>query len=51
MPAILAACGFEGWREQQYLAQEGNRAPASASYKIFKKYGWNKVESGWSPFF
>jgi hypothetical protein len=21
------------------------------SYRIFKKYGWNKVDSGWTSFF
>jgi thioester reductase-like protein len=24
---------------------------SAASYRIFKKHGWNKVESGWNGFF
>jgi hypothetical protein len=51
---ILEACEFPPWKMQQILSKRpltSDGRKNSASYKIFKKYGWNKVDSGWSSFF
>ena len=49
---ILDACDYPPWKQQQILDQApSTKRRNSASYKLFKKYGWNKVESGWSSLF
>ena len=47
---ILAACDFPAWKKKQILSKSSSSysTERSASYKIFNKYGWNKMDSGWS---
>ena len=47
---ILRACEYPSWKQEKILAlkSSGARRKTSASYKIFNKYGWNKVDSGFN---
>lgn len=47
---ILRACEYPSWKREKILAlnSSGARMKTLASYKIFNKYGWNKVDSGFN---
>ena len=47
---ILRACEYPSWKREKILALDTSRVikKPSASYKIFNKYGWNKVDSGFN---
>lgn len=47
---ILLACEYPPWKREKIRALKKRRTPkkSPASYKIFNKYGWNKVDSGFN---
>ena len=53
VPAILSACKYPSYREQELLAASSQslaKVRANVvSNRIFRKYGWNAMDSGWSP--
>lgn len=53
MPYILETCRFSRQQVNEYMKADVINAirQSDTSLRIFKKYGWNKVESGWSPLF
>ncbi|KAJ1438596.1 hypothetical protein B484DRAFT_444451 [Ochromonadaceae sp. CCMP2298] len=53
LPALLRACAYSRRKSEEFLNDEALKRlrSSAATYRVFKKYGWNKMESGWSPFF
>ena len=57
MASILYCCGYTDKKIEEYLAPESNNPAlkklrsSAASVRIFKKHGWNKMESGWNGLF
>eukprot|EP01038_Epipyxis_sp_PR26KG_P009208 gene9208-12418_t len=54
MTQIMKICDFTSKESKEYLENDQfliRFRTAAASYRIFKKYGWNSVDSGWSPLF
>lgn len=52
--SILEACKYPNRYEKQLLYDLDTVVKlrkSATSARIFRKYGWNSVESGWSPFF
>ena len=47
---ILLACEYPSWKREKIRALKKRRTQkkSPASYKIFNKYGWNKVDSGFN---
>jgi len=48
---IVNACEYPTWKLVKIMRNKPLRSKnyyKSASYKIFNKYGWNKVDSGWN---
>lgn len=61
MEPIFQSCGFSSWTAASYrdkysvcgsnatgLATDAGQRPTKASYRIFNRYGWNKMDSGWN---
>lgn len=51
MPVLLA-CGFSTSQIDDILHRKDvaqKLRSSAASYRIFRKHGWNKMDSGWNP--
>jgi hypothetical protein len=55
--SILRCCEYPPSKMQELLKDESENTAlkklraSAASVRIFRKHGWNKVESGWNGFF
>ena len=52
--AVLNSCGYSIKQVEEYIYDEKlikKLRASAASYRIFTKHGWNKVQSGWSTIF
>ena len=52
---MLKACGYSSRQEADLEANRGGILEKMrhnrASQKLFRKYGWNSIDSSWSPLF
>jgi pentatricopeptide repeat protein len=55
LPAVLRACGYTPRQENDLRNNRGGIVDSMrknrASTKLFRKYGWNSFDSGWTGFF
>ena len=64
MSNILTSCGYSILKTEKLMNHSENNNDDNddnkqdqkikktlPSYRIFKKYGWNRMDSGWTPFF
>ena len=52
--SVLDACGYSSQKRATLIASDTastRRKRPSASYRIFKKHGWNEISSGWTGIF
>jgi hypothetical protein len=53
VPNLFTYCSFTKQQQREFTDESYVRKlrASAASYRIFKKYGWNKMDSGWTPLF
>lgn len=53
MEAVTETCRYSTTQVDEYRKEEvlTRLRKSTNSYRIFKRHGWNAVESGWTPFF